>query len=84
MKNDIRIVYMGTSEFSSKILEFLIQEGVNVVGVVIQPDKPVGRKNILMNTPVKEVALANNIKVYQPIKIREDYEFLKELSPDII
>ena len=84
MKNDIRIVYMGTSEFSSKILEFLIQEGVNVVGVVSQPDKPVGRKNILMNTPVKEVALANNIKVYQPIKIREAYEFLKELSPDII
>ena len=61
---NLRIVYMGTSEFSSKILEFLIQEGANVVGVVSQPDKPVGRKNILMNTPVKEVALANNIKVY--------------------
>lgn len=84
MKNDIKIVYMGTSKFSSEILEYLIESGVNVVGVVSQPDKQVGRKNKLENTPVKDVALKYNIDVFQPIKIRDDYAFIEEKEPDII
>ena len=84
MKNDIKIVYMGTSKFSSEILEYLIESGVNVVGVVSQPDKQVGRKNKLENTPVKDVALKYNIDVFQPVKIRDDYKFIEEKKPDII
>ena len=84
MRNDIKIVYMGTSEFSSKILEFLIENKVNVVGVVSQPDKEVGRKNKIQVTPVKEVALKYGIEVFQPIKIKDDYEFIANKNPDII
>ena len=78
MRNNIKIVYMGTTEFSGKILEFLIQSGVNIAGVVSQPDKQVGRKNKLENTPVKEVALKYNIDVFQPLKIKEDYKFIED------
>ena len=84
MRNDIKIVYMGTSEFSSKILEFLIENKVNVVGVVSQPDKEVGRKNKIQVTPVKEVALKYGIEVFQPIKIKDDYEFIANKNPDIV
>ena len=84
MRNDIKIVYMGTSEFSSKILEFLIENKVNVVGVVSQPDKEVGRKNKIQPTPVKEVAIKYGIEVFQPIKIRDDYEFIANKNPDIV
>ncbi len=84
MKNDIKLVYMGTSEFSSKILEYLINEGVNIVGVVSQPDMEVGRKKKIEPTPVKRVALSHNIEVFQPEKIRKDYEWIKEKKPDII
>ena len=84
MRNDIKIVYMGTSEFSSKILEFLIENKVNVVGVVSQPDKEVGRKNKIQPTPVKEVALKYGIEVFQPIRIRDDYEFIANKNPDIV
>ena len=84
MRNDIKIVYMGTSEFSSKILEFLINSGVNIVGVVSQPDKEVGRKKISVPTCVKQVALNHNIEVFQPVKIRQDYNWISEKKPDII
>ena len=84
MRNDIKIVYMGTSEFSSKILEFLINEGVNIVGVVSQPDMEVGRKKKIEATPVKRVALAHNIEVFQPQKIKKDYKWIEEKAPDII
>ena len=57
---------------------------MNIVGVVSQPDKQVGRKNKLENTPVKEVAMKYNIDVFQPIKIREDYKFIEEKNPDIV
>lgn len=84
MKNEIKIIYMGTSKFSSEILEFLIDEGINVVGVVSQPDKDVGRKKKIEMTPVKEIALKHNIEVFQPVSIKIDYEWLKEKQPDII
>ena len=84
MRNDLKIVYMGTTEFSAKILEFLLEENVNIVGVVSQPDKEVGRKRVLVNTPVKEVALKYGIEVFQPISIKNDYEFIESKEPDII
>ncbi len=75
---------MGTPEMSAQVLEALIQEGFNIVAVIAQEDRPVGRKAILTEVPTKVVAKQHNIPVYQPHKIRLDYEFLKELKPDLI
>ncbi len=75
---------MGTPEISATVLEGIISSGYNVVGVIAQPDRPVGRKKILMPVPTKEVALRHDIPVYQPIKIRKEYGFVKELNPDVI
>ena len=74
---------MGTPDFAVNVLQGLI-DNYEVVGVVSQPDKKVGRKQILTNTPVKELALKYNIPVFQPVKIREDYEDILALNPDII
>lgn len=84
MRNNVKVVYMGTTKFSSEILEFLISEGVNVVGVVSQPDKEVGRAKRLENTPVKEVALLHGIEVFQPLNIKTDYQWIEQKQPDII
>ena len=81
--NDLKVVFMGTPDFSVPILEGLI-ENYNVVGVVSQPDRKVGRKQILKPTPVKEIALKNNIDVYQPANIKSDYKEILDLKPDII
>ena len=67
----MKIVFMGTPSFAVPVLEELIKN-YEVTLVVTQPDKEVGRKKILTPSPVKEVALKNNIKVFQPAKIRED------------
>ena len=83
MKNK-KIVFLGTPEFAACVLEGLIVENYNVIAVVSQPDKPVGRKRILTPTPVKEVALKYNLPVYQPVSLRKDYEFLKELDFDML
>ena len=83
-KKQIKIVYMGTPAISAGVLERLVEAGFNVVGVISQADKPVGRKGILEPVPVKRVALKYNIPIFQPVKIRLDYEFLKEINPDVI
>lgn len=80
---DKKVIFMGTPDFSVPVLEELIKN-TNVVCVVTQPDKFVGRKSELKIPPVKEVALKNNIKVLQPIKIKEIYEELKIFNADII
>ena len=81
---DVRILYMGTPEMSAKVLEGLILGGFNIVGVIAQEDQPVGRKAIITEVPTKVVAKKYNIPVYQPHKIRLDYEFVKEINPDLI
>lgn len=78
-----RVLFMGTPEFSVRVLEKLI-EYTTVVGVVCQPDKEVGRKKILTKCPVKVVAEQNNIKVFQPYKLKEEYESILEVNPDVI
>lgn len=82
--NKVRIVFMGTPVISSVVLEALIKAGYDIVGVVAQEDKPVGRKKILEKVPTKVIAEKYNIPVFQPKKIRLDYEFMKELNPDLI
>lgn len=83
-KKDLRIVFMGTPSMASFVLEAMINEGYNIVGVIAQPDKPVGRKKELLRVPTKVVAQKYNIPVYQPLKVRLEYEFVKEINPDII
>ena len=82
--NDYRIIYMGTPEMSAKILESLIKDGFNIVALIAQEDKPQGRKAILQKVPTKVVAEKYNIPVYQPHRIRKEYEFVKDLKPDLI
>ena len=83
-KDNARIVYMGTPAISAVVLQGLLDAGFNVVGVICNPDKPVGRKGILTPCPVKEVALSHGIPAFQPAKIRLEHEFLMELEPDVI
>lgn len=79
----IRIVFMGTPEFSVLILEGLIQK-YEVVGVVTQPDKEVGRKHEIKPSPVKELALKHEIPILQPEKIKKDYQGILDWNPDLI
>ena len=80
---DLRVVFMGTPDFSVPPLEALI-ENTNVVGIVTKPDKEVGRKKEIKFSPVKEVALKYNIKLFQPEKIKTEYQEILDLNPDII
>ena len=82
MKNK-KVVFMGTPLFSVPVLEMLI-ENTNVVWVVTQPDSFVGRKKELKYPPVKECAIKHNIPVFQPTKIRNEYEEILKYNPDII
>lgn len=81
-----RIVFMGTPDFSVPVLRQIIEDGYEVVAVVTQPDRPVGRKRVLTPPPVKVEALKHNIPVLQPNKIREKEEIERVLSynPDLI
>lgn len=85
MKNikDLKVVFMGTPDFALNVLQVLI-DNCNVIGVVSQPDKLVGRKKILTKTPIKVLAEKYNIPVFQPKKIREEYQDIIDLNPDII
>lgn len=82
----MRIVFMGTPDFSVPVLEALVREGHEVAGVVTQPDRPKGRGKAVLMTPVKEKALELGLPVYQPAKVREPefVEVLKGLRPDIM
>ncbi|WHY79289.1 methionyl-tRNA formyltransferase [Neobacillus sp. WH10] len=81
-----KIVFMGTPDFSVSVLRKIIHDGYEVIGVVTQPDRPVGRKKVLTPPPVKVEALKNGIPVFQPEKIRQEEELAKILSlqPDLI
>ena len=79
----IKVVFMGTPTFAVPILEKLI-ENYHVILVVSQPDKEKDRKGHLLETPIKKLALANNIEVYQPAKIKEEYQYIIDKQPDII
>ncbi len=81
----MRIVYLGTPDFAVQPLLKLLENNYNVVAVVTNHDKPVGRKQILTPPPVKQVALENNIPCYQYDKIRlEGVEDLKKINPDLM
>ena len=81
-----KIVFMGTPDFSVPVLQRILKEGYDVIAVVTQPDRPVGRKKVLTPPPVKVEALKHNIPVYQPEKIRERAQLdeILALQPDLI
>ena len=82
----MRIVFMGTPDFAAASLQKLLNDKFNVVGVFTQPDKPKGRGMEMCFSPVKELALAHDLPVYQPEKMRDGtaYEQIKALAPDIL
>ncbi|PLR97333.1 methionyl-tRNA formyltransferase [Bacillus sp. T33-2] len=82
----IKIVFMGTPDFSVPVLRKLIEDGYDVIAAVTQPDRPVGRKRVMTPPPVKVEAEKQGIPVYQPEKIRQKEELDKilALAPDLI
>jgi len=82
MKN-INVVFMGTPSFAVPILEALLKE-YNVVMIVCQPDREKDRKGNIIYSPCKKLAIENNIEVFQPFKIKEEYQKILDKDPDII
>ena len=83
----LNIVFMGTPDFAKESLKAIYEAGYNILAVVTNPDKPKGRGMKLIPSPVKKYALEKNLKIYQPLKVRNNIEFLdkiKNLKPDVI
>ena len=82
----MRILFMGTPEFAVASLKRLVEDGHDICGVFTQPDKPKNRGHKLMFSPVKEYALAQNLEVYQPLKMRdgEALGIVESLAPELI
>lgn len=83
----LNILFMGTPDFAEESLKSIDKAGFNILGVVTNPDKPKGRGMKIVSSPVKEYALEKNIPVYQPIKVRNNPEFIEEvrkMNPDVI
>ena len=83
VKKELKIVFMGTPEFSVPVLEGLI-ENYKVRAIVTQPDRPIGRHGEMSASPVKRVGIKNTILVLQPDKIKEHVEEITSLEPDLI
>ena len=82
----MRVVFMGTPDIAATCLTKILEDGFEVVGVYTQPDRPKGRGMKMVYSPVKEVALAHDLPVFQPENFREDaqVEQLKALQPDVV
>ena len=83
----MRILFMGTPDFAEVSLRAIYNAGYEIIGVVTNQDKPKGRGMKLVASPVKEFAIQNSIPIYQPLKIRNNTDFIEEvkkLNPDVI
>ena len=83
----MKAVFMGTPDFAVPTLQKMIDMGIEVTAVVTQPDKAKGRGKKVIYSPVKECALAHDLPVYQPVRIRKEPEFiqtLRDMQPDVI
>ena len=82
----MRVVFMGTPDIAATCLKRILADGFDVVGVYTQPDRPKGRGMKMVFSPAKEVAIANNIPVFQPENFRadEDVQMLADLKPDVV
>ena len=83
-KKELNLLFMGTPEISAYVFEQMILAGYHFVGLVAQPDHPVGRKGIIEKVPTKVIAEKYNIPVFQPIKIRKDFSFMDNLKVDLV
>ena len=83
-KKDLNLLFMGTPEISAYVFEQMILDGYHFVGLVAQPDHPVGRKGIIEKVPTKVIAEKYDIPVFQPIKIRKDFSFMDNLKVDLV
>ena len=79
-----RIIFMGTPKIASVVLKTMLENDIHVGLVVTQPDKKKGRKQQLVYSEVKEVALEHDIPVFQPVKIKSDYQTILDFNPDLI
>ena len=81
----MRVVFMGTPDIAATCLKKILADGFDVVGVYTQPDRPKGRGMKMVFSPVKEVAIAHNIPVFQPANFREEetVEQFRQLKPDV-
>lgn len=83
----MNILFMGTPDFAKESLEMVYNAGHKILGVVTNPDKPKGRGMKMIASPVKEFALEKSISIYQPIRVKNNQEFIEEirtLKPDVI
>ncbi len=83
----LNVLFMGTPDFAKESLESIYNAGYNIIGVVTNPDRPKGRGMKMIASPVKEYAVSKNIPIYQPLKVKNNIEFIDEikaLNPDII
>ena len=83
----MKIIFMGTPDFAEESLKSIYEAGHEIVGVVTNPDKPKGRGMKMIPSPVKEFAIEENLKIFQPEKVKNNEEFineLKALQPDVI
>ena len=80
----MNIVFMGTPDFAKESLEAIYKAGHNIMAVVTNPDRPKGRGMKLIPSEVKEYAMGKDLKIYQPLKIKELTEELKTINPDVI
>lgn len=82
----VKVVFMGTPDFSVPILNRLLTDGYEVIGVVTQPDRPVGRKKMMTPPPVKIAAEQHGIPVFQPEKLRDEasLQAILNLYPDLV
>lgn len=82
--NEIRCIFMGTPQIAATVLQSMIDAKISVGLVVTQPDKKVGRKQNIVYSPVKQVALDHEIPVFQPRRIKEDFQMILDYQPDVI
>jgi len=82
----MRIVFAGTGEIGAPALRWLLQSGHNVCGVITQPDKPVGRHQVLQPSAIKQIALSEGLPVIQPVRLREpaSVQALAAWTPDVL
>ena len=83
-KKDLNLLFMGTPEISAYVFEQMILAGYHFVGLVAQPDHPVGRKGVIEKVPTKVIAEKYGVPVFQPIKIRKDFSFMDNLKVDLV
>ena len=76
----MKVVFMGTPDFAKESLEAIYNAGHEILGVVTNPDKPKGRGMKMVASPVKEFATEKNLKIYQPLKVKNNEEFIKEIK----